>query len=383
MKIAFVIERMKPSKGGAETWVYDFAASLAADDHDVHVLSRSGSTVPEKVTLHTVPVRGIGRAWRSLSFARNVARMLSREKFDVVHGVGKSWGADVYQPHGGVHLASFEANMKMHSAFARMFRPLAPKQSAFRRIERVQYVEKPARMFVALSEMVRRDMRRFYDVPDEKIRIVYNGVDIERFHPSRRAEHRSAFRDRFGIADDEVVFLVVAHNFRLKGVPQLVDVVTARDFPHCRLMVVGGGRPGPLEQRAEDRRVGRVIFTGPLGDPVPVYAAADVYVHPTFYDPCSLVVLEALASGLPVITSTMNGAGELMRDGREGYVIEPPWREDSIAKLAEGMRQMFDEDKRRNMAVRARALAEKHTIKHNYREMMDVYEAAIEEKRTR
>jgi UDP-glucose:(heptosyl)LPS alpha-1,3-glucosyltransferase len=376
MRIAFLIERLDPARGGAETWVAQFSARLAAEGNDVHVFARAGGRVPAGVELHPVTVSGIGRGMRTLSFGRNVDRMLAREKFDIVHGVGKTWSQNVYQPHGGVHLASLAANARRKSPAERPLHSLSlaisPRQNVFRLIERRQYVERPAAAFVALSQMVKRDMMHCYRVSDGKITVVYNGVDTGRFHPRNRERFRAETRGRLGIADDETVFLIVAHNFALKGVPELVRCVVEQ-LPACRLIVVGGGDAGKLRDFAESRAAGRVIFAGPQPDAAPWYASADACVHPTWYDPCSLVALEALASGLPVVTTTMNGAGELMREGVEGFVIEPGKPE----ALREAMLRLFDPDARRKMGESARALAEKHTMEHNIREMTDVYEKVL------
>jgi UDP-glucose:(heptosyl)LPS alpha-1,3-glucosyltransferase len=115
----------------------------------------------------------------------------------------------------------------------------------------------------------------------------------------------------------------------------------------------------------------RTTFVGSIDDPVPYYAAADVYVQPTFYDPCSLVLLEALASGLPVVTSRFNGAGELLDSGKQGFVIDDPANAD---ELAEALRPMWDADRRHAMSRAARALAEEHSLERNCREILALYE---------
>jgi UDP-glucose:(heptosyl)LPS alpha-1,3-glucosyltransferase len=377
MKIAFLIERLNPARGGAETYSFDFTAGLASEGHEVHAFSRGGSVVPPGVTLHPVKVRGVGRAWRTLSFARGVDKALRREEFDIVHGVGWTFPRDVFQPHGGVHRAML-IHSRMHLGLLRglagEFRAdFSPREISYRLIERAQYERRSAAVFVAVSRMVKEHMAVFCKAPLERIEVVHNGVDTERFHPRNREAHRSTVRMRHAIADDEVVFLCVAHNFRLKGVPELIRCVTAKDFPPCRLLVVGGGKPGKLRGLARARAPGRVIFTGAVTDTAPYYAAADVYAHHTHYDPCSLVVLEALASGLPVVTSTMNGAAELMTEGVEGYAVE----QGAVGEFSERMRALFDDALRKGMGAAARALAEKHTIRHNYLDMMRVYRKAL------
>jgi UDP-glucose:(heptosyl)LPS alpha-1,3-glucosyltransferase len=381
VKIALLIERLNPARGGAERWTADFARKLADEGHDVHVFSRGGGVAADGVTLHAVPVFGVGRALRTLSFARNVARLVAAEHFDIVHGVGKTYSQDVYQPHGGVHAATLRAGLTMHGSAGRAWRcltrRLSPKQWAFRRIARMQYTSRPAQVFVALSDMVKRDMLLFHGVPEDRIEVVYNGVDVERFHPRNRERVRARVRQRHRIGEDELVFLIIAHNSRLKGVPELVACVTG-ELPPCRLLVVGGGREASLMQYADRRAPGRVIFTGAVEDAAPYYAAADAYVHPTYYDPCSLVVLEALASALPVVTSSRNGASELMTDGQEGYVIAPP--PDGLGALSERLKSLFSRELREKMAANARTVAEQHTIDDNCRSMMGVYDKALRRK---
>jgi UDP-glucose:(heptosyl)LPS alpha-1,3-glucosyltransferase len=114
-----------------------------------------------------------------------------------------------------------------------------------------------------------------------------------------------------------------------------------------------------------------VAFLGSVLDPVPYYAAADVYIQPTFYDPCSLVVLEALASGLPVVTSCCNGAGELLTEGVEGHVIDDPADHE---QLADCLRPLLDASLRQRMATAARELVLRHSLARNCQQILDVYE---------
>ena len=370
MKIALLMEmeRLDPARGGAERYSWDYSAALARAGNEVHVFARPGGSVAPGVTLREVRSGGLGRAGRMKAFAGHVERMLAHEQFDAVHGIGWTWSQDVFQPHGGVFLANCEARGKT-SFWSR----LSPRRRACRLIETRQYGDRSARIYVAISDKVRRDMRRFYDVPPERIRTVYNGVDTERFSPRNRDTFRDKTREAWGIGGDEVVFLIVAHNFALKGVPELAECVTAKGFPSCRVLVVGRGDKRRIAQQAESRAPGRVIFAGAVADAAPFYAAADAYVHPTHYDPCSLTVLEALAAGLPAVTTTANGAGELLVGGRAGTVVPPG----DLAALDAALRPLFDAHRRADMGAAARALAEEHTLAHNVTEMSDVYREII------
>ena len=145
--------------------------------------------------------------------------------------------------------------------------------------------------------------------------MVPNGVDTERFSPRHREDQGRTVRRRLGVDDSTLLLLIVAHNFRLKGVPALIKAVSrlTASGRSVHLTVVGGKRLGAWRRKASLAGIGsQVTFVGAVDSAVPFYAAADIYVQPTFYDPCSLVVLEAMAAGLPVITSRQNGVSELL-----------------------------------------------------------------------
>jgi UDP-glucose:(heptosyl)LPS alpha-1,3-glucosyltransferase len=257
---------------------------------------------------------------------------------------------------------------------------LLPRYREFQQLLSRQYGDHH-RLFIALSKMVARDLEQYHDVPTERIRIVYNGVDTERFSPRRRAAHRATTRGRLGVDDDEMLLLILAHNFRLKGVATAIRSAgrLASEGLPVRLAVAGGGPIGPYRRLAERCGVAdRVHFVGAVDDPVPLYAAADVYVQPTWYDPCSLVALEALAAGLPVVTTRFNGAGELITAGREGDLLDDP--SDDMA-WAECLGGYFDRPRHKLMQEAARRLAERHDLDHNCDEIIAAYEEQAERRR--
>lgn len=139
-----------------------------------------------------------------------------------------------------------------------------------------------------------------------------------------------------------------------------------------RTVVVGGKAPANSQQRSSSHEPDVVRFLGSIDDPRPYYAAADIYVQPTFYDPCSLVVLEALASGLPIVTTRFNGAGELITPGLEGHILEEP---SDVEALASSIAEFCDLQRRTRAAAAARELALQHTMQHNFREIIEAYQA--------
>jgi UDP-glucose:(heptosyl)LPS alpha-1,3-glucosyltransferase len=167
-------------------------------------------------------------------------------------------------------------------------------------IEDAPYKKEKVSKIIAISEMVKQDMIRWYGVSEDRITVVYNGVDIERFHPRNR-QYREEIRRRYGIGD-EFVILFVSNNFRMKGLKYLLATLSRLKKEGrllFKLLILGRDRKNPYLRLAKKMGISEeVVFAGSTNEPEKYYGAADLLVHPTFYDACSLTVLEALASGL-------------------------------------------------------------------------------------
>lgn len=381
MRIALVIEHLDFRRGGAETYIHAFATWLLAEGHAVQIVTQSVHAPPEGAEVHTV-AGGAGPRGM-MTFVAGARRKLAALAPEVSLATGKALGMTVYQGHGGTVRGSERQNVALRGGaggrtLKRLLNRLSPKRRAARRLEAAQFAD-PTTHLVAISRMVQRDMQAFYGVPDERITLIYNGVDLGRFRGDRLKEHRQRIRRRHGIADEVALALMVAHNFKLKGLrEQLLALgrLTGSAAPRWHLLVAGGTRRRrrPYARLADIMGIAdRVTFVGAVDDVAPYYGAADVFVHPTWYDPCSLVVLEALAAGLPTLTTRYNGASELM-DGRDaGVVLEAPR---PVARLAEGVVALLDPARRDTMSRAARQVAEEHGQEKNFREMLDVLSRA-------
>ena len=385
MKIGFQIENLDPARGGAETYVHRFAQALLAAGHEVHLIACGFGSTPAGVFTHHVMRRGIARWQQEFRFARAAARAARRSNLDVTVAVGRTLGADVLQPHGGTLRGSRRQNLLLLRSPALKtlkgtFDWFNPRVRTQLWIEDEQYAANPPPEVIAISRMVRRDIQEFHKVPEERLHLVYNGIDLTQFNPEACAARREEARKVLGLTPAETCFLIVAHNFKLKGVRELIEAASRleRTKP-WRVVVIGRANPQPYHAMAERMGCGdRFLFPGATTDILPAYGAADVYVQPTWYDPCSLVVLEALACGRPVVTTRFNGAGELMEDGREGFVLDSPLQADL---LTDAMRRLLDPALRERMGTAAHETAKQYPIERNFREMMAVFEKAAERKK--
>jgi UDP-glucose:(heptosyl)LPS alpha-1,3-glucosyltransferase len=379
MKIGLVIESFDPRRGGAELWTYQHAASLLARGHEVHVIaqdvSAEGARLP--VAAHRLPpVR------MPLAKAAAAEALLRTLDLDLVHDMGVGWNGDILQPHGGCWTAITRQKMLL---FPPWFRPIKrtidPWLPRFRQHESLVARQAAAegQILLALSQKVADEFCKYHDVSPSRIRVVYNGVDVNRFSPERRGEFRLSMRRRLGVPDDAALALAVAHHFEIKGIPTLLAALERLKPKRLPLhTVVVGNKRASSWQRHADARQWPVTFVGPQIDTVPFYAAADFLVHPSFYDSCSLVLLEAAASGLPLLVSRENGGAELLTDGLEGLLLTDPADAET---LADQMERMLDPSLREKMGSAARRLAMQHTLDRNCNEILEIYRQAAEARR--
>ncbi len=382
MNIGICYERVLPSRGGCETYIADFARRLKACGHDVHLYACrwDDSALPGGIHYHQLPDPVGPRFLRPWRFAANCERELKRISHDVTVGFDKTWGQDVLYPQGGLHLASSEQNIRKHSnrfarAAARALKAMDPAAHSFALLERKQYLGDKQPVIIVNSGMVCRHFERHMGIAAEQVHVVHAAVDPGRFRSNDRLGIRSQIRSTWGVTADVPVALFVAMNYRLKGLEPLLKAVRLipRDRPF-RLVVVG--HPGTQRYERLTRRLGisdRVVFHGYCGDSRIVYFGSDFLVHPTFYDPCSLVAVEALACGLPVITSQFNGASELLHPPHDGLVIDDPH---DHQVLANAIRHFLDPDYRRTASQAALHSANIWTFDDHYRKMMTILESA-------
>jgi UDP-glucose:(heptosyl)LPS alpha-1,3-glucosyltransferase len=387
MNIAFCYENVLPARGGCETYIADLARRLVADGHEVHLYAGrwDAGALPPELLYHRLAVPGGPRFLRPWRFGAACERALRGAAHDVTLGFDKTWGQDVLYPQGGLHAASAEHNVRKHPGplarrLARVVKALDLAHWSFTLLERKQYLGKRRPLIVVNSRMVMQHFGRHLGIPAADLRIVRSAIDPERFVEHDRPKRRAEGRERWGIQPQETVALFAAMNYRLKGLEPLLHAVglLPPEAPF-RLVVVGGPKTGPWERSAHKIGVARrVVFAGHCADMRDAYFAADFLVHPTFYDPCSLVVLEALACGLPVVTTRFNGAGELLSPPREGYVVSNPH---DHGRLAWSMAQLLDPARRSACAQAARRTAAAWTFEQHYRQLMQVFAEAAERKR--
>jgi UDP-glucose:(heptosyl)LPS alpha-1,3-glucosyltransferase len=227
---------------------------------------------------------------------------------------------------------------------------------------------------LCLSNYVMRDVTAHYPLAPDRLVRLFNAVDLKKFDPTQRPEVRSEIRQRFGLDPDRPVALMIAQDFARKGLREAI--LAMHELADDRLAMLVVGKEDPAVYQKVARLLGiekRVIFCGSTSDPFAFYRAADFFVLPTRHDPCSLVVLEALAMGLPVISTAFNGACEIMTDGRHGFVLADPA---DVGALSGAMRRLLDATARREMSQACLALRPSLAYENHLDQLIAIYSRA-------
>ena len=349
MRLGIVRQRYTPF-GGAERFVERAIDALLERGVRVSIYTRKW---PQARSGRVEPVVCnpfyLGSLWRDASFASAVRAALARDRPDVVQSHERIEGCDIFRAGDGVHRVWLDERLRTGGRSARLRIAANPYHRYMQDAEARMFGSPSLKAVICISQMVRDDIRRYFPLPEEKLHVIYNAVDPHEFSPAVRAD-RVATRAALGLTDDDVAFLLVGSDYARKGVATAIRAL-ARLPREARLVVVGKDKAPERSVRLAHRAgVGeRVIFAGPHKDPRPYLGAADAFVLPTIYDPLSNAVLEALACGLPVVTSQRCGAGELVVAHGAG------WTCDAIddAAFADAMRALLDAGNRTRLAARA------------------------------
>ena len=298
--------------------------------------------------------------WR---FADAIAALRPRERCDLVFSCERVWECDVYRAGDGVHVAWLARRAELEPRWrrwARVFNRKHPEQMA---IERELYRPQNTGAVIANSRMVKAEIVRHFAYPAERIHVVPNGVPAFAVPPDTRA----AVRRELGLDPFDYVALFVGTGWERKGLSFAIEAMNAAHLGGPKLLVAGRGDEKTMPSSS------RVRFLGPRRDVPRLLAAADVFILPTIYDPFSNACLEALAAGLPVITTRANGFAEIIEPGADGEVIE---RADDVAALARAIERWAPAGRRGAVRERLRAKGAEFSIERNLRETLAVLEQA-------
>ncbi|POZ60748.1 glycosyltransferase family 4 protein [Chromobacterium alticapitis] len=321
-RLAIVRQKYNPA-GGAERIVSAVIRQLAGSDWLRPVLVNRRWEALDGVEAVQVDPFYLGSVWRDWSFARAARRAWQALGAELVQSHERIPGCHVYRADDGVHEAWLATRVEQGGWRARLAIACNPYHHYMRRSEQAMYRHPDFRGVICISDMVKQDVMRYTGLPESRCFVIHNGIDSVYFNPEDARAGRADMRAALGLAADAPVLAYVGSGFARKGVAQALRALVPHAAVH--LVVVGGDKhQDRYRQLAVELGVAdRVIFVGSQSDVRSYYGMADGFILPSVYEPFGLVVAEAMACGLPVLTSTRCGAGELLRSGRTGWLARP------------------------------------------------------------
>ncbi len=319
MRIALIRQRYRPD-GGAERFVARAAEALAAQGVEIVLVTRDWPKAAGDMRIERCNPPYLGSIARDLGFALCACRRLRALGADLVQSHERMGCADIFRAGDGLHRSWLAQRRRTANLFGRIRLRLNPYHSYALAAEAKALTHPGLRAVICGSRMVRDEIAAAFPQTVDKVVVLYNGVDCQLFHPDLKIG-REAVRARYAIPGEATVFVFVGSGFYRKGLAQAMRAVALLS-PPAGLLVVGQDR-----HEARYRRLGqdlgindRLWFVGRQTDPRPFYGAADAFILPALYDPSPNVVLEAMACGLPAITSYAAGTHELLVEGETGFV---------------------------------------------------------------
>jgi UDP-glucose:(heptosyl)LPS alpha-1,3-glucosyltransferase len=320
MKIAIVRRECGNSWGGAERYCAQIVKTLSEFGHEVTLIARERESACAEVNFIPIQYKAWGSILKNSLFFVKVRRLLLQTGFDVVYGLSRVYPVDIFRISDPLHAAWIQE--RYQNELVRRLTAFSVRHRLLLALEE-KLVADPRVKVIAISKLVASQIEQFYGLSQSSARmhVIYNGVDLQQFNPAVR-ESGKLLREKLGL-QRKTILLFVGGNLKRKGFETLIKGMSSMGREDICLLAVGLARenvPFRLPANVKDR----IFFMGRVSNPEMYYGAADLLVMPSRSDPFGNVVLESLACGTPVLTTTAAGASEIIEPGKTGFIMEDP-----------------------------------------------------------
>ena len=365
---------------GSSRYVLETSEYFTKKGNNVHIFAHTcDPLINPKMFFHPIPT--FYSKYNPRFFFKFLARELSLSAFHTINMKRFSKALDVTLAQPTRYFSPMVGELQF--VYGEWIRykiknklPLVVSDNFLLTMERMNV--KKAKKLIAIADSVKKELISHYHVPADKIAVAHSGVNTNEFNPDLRKKFGHQVRKQFGISDDELLLLFAGNPFDRKGLDVVIKSLPLLKEKNFKLVVVGKDVTEPYKKLASSLGVGdKVVFTiEKLKELVPdvgkIYAACDIFVLPTLYEPFGLVVSEAMACGLPPVISKLAGAAELIDDGKDGIHLKDP---KNFQVLAEELNYlMLNDSARKQMGKKAREKAEKYTWERAAKIMLEAFE---------
>lgn len=345
-------------RAGIGRIVRALAREFLRADHEVHIVTQDPDCEVEGVAVHSLASVPGSKGLSKALFRFQEGQTLSRLRCDVCYSFGVGREANVVAAQS-CHRAGMQA-MKDLGLKSWERRSLGLYDKVSLADERALMTPGKGQKIIACSGLVKKQLLQYYQIEPDHVTVIPNGVTCRTEGSGSETPGAAALRKVWGIGREDKVLLFIGNEFRRKGLKVILETLAKLSRADLLLLVAGAGDEAPYRKQAESLGIGnRVRFLGPVEGPDRLFQAADLFVFPTLYEPFGMVVLEAMAAGIPVITSKSCGAVEGMADGVHGLYLEDPASSEELAE--EVQRLLADNDLRVTISVEGRARAREYS----------------------
>lgn len=380
MKIALIAKKVSYTKGGAEMVAANLCKEMSRKGHEAHVYTQQADPDTEGATVHIIQTASLPSALRLVLFRKKASVMTQDKGFDVIYSLCQTYPVDIYRVGDGIHRHWMK--IRYPNALVRRIKHLtSPVHAVMRFLENRLFQQNNCGFYITNSRLVKNQVMEYFSIPPERIKVIYNGVNHDTFNPGVQ-RFRADSRKTLGIGEHDLVLLFVSNNWERKGLSTIIEAMASAGTGNMKLVVVGRGKADAYIALARERGINAkdLMFAGQSADICRFYGMADIFILPSMYEPFANVCLEAMACGLPVVTTQSNGSSELITDGRDGFVLEN-W--DDSAKLAKHIITLSSKSIRESMGKNAAAAALNHTWQQHTQETEEVFKMVLEHRRSR
>ncbi len=369
MKIGIILSRCH--KFGSSRYVIETVPYFAKKGHEIHIFANSWDNIDSpNVFFHKTPRVFSNNLFFRESFNTIMHTVIQKfQKFDVT----VSQPTRYFTPDIGEMQFVYKSWINYKKS-----RGIKDSQKIKFSDSWLSWMEKRnvkrCKEFIVLAKCVKKDVLEGYEIPENKINVCYSGVNLDEFNPKNKKLYREEVRKKFGIGEDETLMLFVGNPFSRKGLDCLIKALSSMKDRKFKLLV--SGKDDPTAYISLSKKLGlenKIVYNLGLTSEIrKIFAASDMFVFPTLYEPFGLVILEAMASGLPVITSEIAGAAELIRDHRDGIILKNP---EEVKELEKSMLYFLDNPRElKIMGLNSRETSEKYSWLESAKHRLKVIE---------
>ena len=378
MRLLFAIQKLDKRLGGAERFTTNLIKSMLKRGHDVTIACYSWDKQYEELGIKfiRIPKPGfLSDPWEA--YSRSLREEIEKLKIkpDIVCGLTQMYPQDVHRFAGGIY--AYWLPKKYPRTW--FFQKFMPRNRRILESEKKIYDPKNLKYAVAISEMDKALLKKYYAFPEERIITIYNGIDQTEFHNNGREEARQKLTQANAIDPAKRIVLFSANNYKRKGLPEAVEAILETKDP-SRFALVVIGKPdkslrSALKRKIEDKF--QTVWLSRVDDPAEYYRGSDIMLFPTHYDSFANVTAEAMLCGLPLITTKDAGGAEMVTPGVNGFIVDDSFK---TQEMAEALDILLDGKKLESFSLNAPNTAKNLTLDLCAQNFEALFQKILEEK---